>query len=363
MDERRIQYLVGVMVLATLIIAGILVVLFNDLPALIHGEYTVRVRATEAPGVSRNTPVRKSGILIGRVSDVELGEKGNVIITARINAKYQIRENDICQISGGLLGDAELRFVRLADQGLPTDPIEPGATIEGRVAADPVRVITDMQKGLSSAINEVSMTSTELRKVVSQVGDLIAANEKRISNIIEQTDDMLAVTQEAVTNANDLIADPELRQRLRDTAAETPQLLAEARATMAQARETVASMNQTLVAVDRNLQNVENFTRPLGEHGEELVQKIDGSVRDLELIMGELAQFSRSINNRQGSLGRLVHDRELYDNLNGAAANIEELSRQLRPILNDARVFTDKIARHPERLGVRGAMQKHIGIK
>ena len=58
-----------------------------------------------------------------------------------------------------------------------------------------------------------------------------------------------------------------------------------------------------------------------------------------------------------------MHDRELYDNLNGAAANIEELSRQLRPILNDARVFTDKIARHPERLGVRGAMQKHIGIK
>ena len=35
----------------------------------------------------------------------------------------------------------------------------------------------------------------------------------------------------------------------------------------------------------------------------------------------------------------------------------------LPPIVNDARVFTDKIARHPEVLGVRGAIKKSPGIK
>lgn len=396
MDERRIQYLVGVMVLATVIIAAILVVLFNDLPALWHGTYTIKIRAPEAPGVSPNTPVRKSGILIGRVTDVELDEEGNVLITARINAKYVLRQNDKCQITGGLLGDAELRFIRKVDQQQPpeaspqarrggpwgnspiqlasfdqqeppsaalAEPIKPGSTIEATVAPDPTRVVIDMQQGLSTAIQEVSRTSYELRKVVSQVSDLLTANEQRIGHIIEQTDEMLAITQEAVTNANKLIGDPQLREDIKRAVAEAPRLLADARATMARTHETIEGMNRTMATLDRNLQNVESFTRPLGEHGEALVARIDGSVRDLELMMGELLNFSRSINNRDGTLGKLVHDRELYNNLNTAACNIRELSQRLEPILDDARVFTDKIARHPERLGVRGALERRPGIK
>jgi phospholipid/cholesterol/gamma-HCH transport system substrate-binding protein len=59
----------------------------------------------------------------------------------------------------------------------------------------------------------------------------------------------------------------------------------------------------------------------------------------------------------------MVNNPDLYQNLNRASINVEELSRQLRPILNDVRVFTDKIARHPESLGVRGAIKPDQGTK
>jgi phospholipid/cholesterol/gamma-HCH transport system substrate-binding protein len=59
----------------------------------------------------------------------------------------------------------------------------------------------------------------------------------------------------------------------------------------------------------------------------------------------------------------LVTNPELYQHINRAAKNIDEVSRQLKPIVDDARVFSDKIARHPEMLGVRGAVQKSTGIK
>jgi phospholipid/cholesterol/gamma-HCH transport system substrate-binding protein len=49
--------------------------------------------------------------------------------------------------------------------------------------------------------------------------------------------------------------------------------------------------------------------------------------------------------------------------MNRAAKNIDELTRQLKPILDDARVFSDKIARHPESLGVRGVIDRKPGIK
>jgi phospholipid/cholesterol/gamma-HCH transport system substrate-binding protein len=35
----------------------------------------------------------------------------------------------------------------------------------------------------------------------------------------------------------------------------------------------------------------------------------------------------------------------------------------MKPIIHDARVFSDKIARHPELLGVRGAIQRNAGTK
>ena len=76
-----------------------------------------------------------------------------------------------------------------------------------------------------------------------------------------------------------------------------------------------------------------------------------------------MLKFSQALNNSEGTIGQLVNNPELYQHLNRAAKNIDEVSRQLKPIVDDARVFSDKIARHPEMLGVKGVMQKGAGIK
>ena len=82
--------------------------------------------------------------------------------------------------------------------------------------------------------------------------------------------------------------------------------------------------------------------------------------------IGEITTLMRSIMGRiergEGSLGALLNDRQLYDRLNRAAKNIEEVSQQLKPIVDDARVFTDKIARHPGVI-VRDAVKPRVGIK
>ena len=63
-DERLMQLRVGFMVLGMLLITAILIVMFGELPDLIHGEYTIYVTFDKAPGVAEDTPVHKSGILI-----------------------------------------------------------------------------------------------------------------------------------------------------------------------------------------------------------------------------------------------------------------------------------------------------------
>ncbi len=71
MDERVAQARVGIVVISALILTAILIVLFGDFPSMFHTGKTIRVRFANAPGVSKGTPVRKSGILVGRVSKVE----------------------------------------------------------------------------------------------------------------------------------------------------------------------------------------------------------------------------------------------------------------------------------------------------
>ena len=41
----------------------------------------------------------------------------------------------------------------------------------------------------------------------------------------------------------------------------------------------------------------------------------------------------------------------------------DELSGDLKPIMDNVWTFTDKIARHPGDLGVRGALKKDSGLK
>ena len=74
MDERVIQFRVGVMVFATVIITAILLVLFEEVPGfvtdLFRRTYTVRLWFPEARGVDQDTLVRRNGLLVGRVKEV-----------------------------------------------------------------------------------------------------------------------------------------------------------------------------------------------------------------------------------------------------------------------------------------------------
>jgi phospholipid/cholesterol/gamma-HCH transport system substrate-binding protein len=71
-----------------------------------------------------------------------------------------------------------------------------------------------------------------------------------------------------------------------------------------------------------------------------------------------LEELSQGLKNPDSTVNRLINDTHMYHKLDSAATNIEALTRQLRPIVDDARVFADKIARNPNRLGVQGALDK-----
>lgn len=355
MDERVVQFRVGVMVLATFIIAGILVVLFGSLPNFTTPRNTVYITFRQALGVSRDTPVRKSGILIGRVTDVELEDSG-VLITAEINSHVKLYTNEICQVGSSLLGgDAVIQFVGFNDK-LPREPIENGSRIVGISTVDPAQAISNLEGTLATAVSSVSTTSDEIGKLAHRVSDLLENNDEQIARVVSKAELALDQIRLIADNTNSVIGDKNTQDKLKQALNDLPDVLRDT-------REAVNGFKVTLQAADRNLQNMEGLTRPLGQRGPELVDTIDRTMNKLDRVMTELEQFSTSINDPNGSLGQLINNPELYQRVSSSVQNIENLTRQLQPVVRDAREFSNKIARHPELLGVRGALSPSTGAK
>ena len=139
-----IQFRVGVTVLGGIILAGILLLLFSEWWSLFTPKKVYYIKFAEAPGVTRDTPIQMSGILIGRVRNVDLAKDGGAGVTARIDGNREIRQNYVCRIKTTLLGDATLLFVRSTDPQLPDTPVsanDPREVIRGVVAPDPIQVV------------------------------------------------------------------------------------------------------------------------------------------------------------------------------------------------------------------------------
>jgi phospholipid/cholesterol/gamma-HCH transport system substrate-binding protein len=397
MDERVVKFRVGVMVISTLFIAGILILLFGDTRSFLSGTYTIYIHFTDAPGVTDGTPVRKSGILIGRVHKVEFAKQGGVIVEAKIDGNVKLYHNEVPQVSGSLLGgDVVIQFVRRSSSPTiePVPPaaanpkqsatgvetttltaqitpppggksparapegleVQPGEFIEGTVAPNAFQVISNLQDELGAAVGALSTAGAEVGKVATNINKILESNDDQINRIVNKTEQTLDGFQRALNNIDDVLGDDEVRNNVKSMLRDMPELLSDTRNTVNTIRGTVESM-------DRNLRNLEGLTGPLGEKGEGMVARIDQTIARLDDLLGEFSDFGRKLNQGEGSLGMLMRSPDLYQHLNAAALNIEKITCDMRPILADVRVFTDKIARHPESLGIRGAIQRSPGTK
>jgi phospholipid/cholesterol/gamma-HCH transport system substrate-binding protein len=372
MDERVMQFRVGVMALATLIITAILLVLFGKLPSLPGRTYPVRAEFKYADGVTEGTPVRKSGILVGRVAKVQLTDHDSkVLLTLALQGDKKIYQNERCLIVRDLLGDTSVALA--ADPRLPGagKPIEPNAILQGRVSEDP----TGLKGMLAEPIGTVNRTGEALTDASKQLG----AAAKRVEDILDQETqtDMRSIMHDAAKSLrtiHNILGDEENQAKLSEAIKRLPSTLDNMNRTFQATDETLRAFTtrskiDNKTPVERMVDTIEMTERTLKRFTEETEPgkppPADQIAKAMENI-GEITTLMRTIMSRieqgEGSLGALLNDRQLYNRLNSAAKNIEEVSRQLKPIVADARVISDKVARHPGII-IRDAVKPQVGLK
>ena len=378
MDENILKFRVGIFVVIAMLILGILVFLNSEGWTR---QYTVFIKPVSAPGVTVGTPVRKNGILIGRVKSVKT-EDDHVLIGLAINEDEAIYENEICSIgSESFLGDAMVEV-------LPLSKAERGNEVGNNFVMNRVAVkrnpmeIVDVALDLESDISEtleavriagqsINEAGTGVRELTNLVQDALGNEESDFKKLVIEFRAMSQRAQVALDNfdrvfenINEIVGDEKLKGEIKQSIGSLPKIFEEVRVTVGDTRQTINSFRSVTGKASKNLDNLETFTGSLKENGPEILLQVSESLNNVNGLVTRIQGFTESLSklqNSEGTIGKLLNDTEIYDDVVETVQNVRDVSIKLEPLVNDLRSFADVLARDPGMIGVRGALDRRPG--
>ena len=191
MSERTQELRVGVV---TLLLSGVAAVMATfgagvSLP-LGASTYQIKIRTDRAPGVGENTPVRKDGVVIGRVASAEFLPEGGVLITADIQPGAPIYQSDTASIRpSSLFGDAVINFSYTEGGPVPPQRLAPGSLVAASSLPDPIEALTSLQVDVGPTIESIGRAATAVEELTTKVnralGDDFGGAENRVETLRE----------------------------------------------------------------------------------------------------------------------------------------------------------------------------------
>jgi phospholipid/cholesterol/gamma-HCH transport system substrate-binding protein len=360
MSERQLEFRVGIFVIVAVGLACALVFQFSRLRTLWQPRYTVTIHFDEAPGVYPATPVRRSGVAIGSVREISFDEeRGGVVVEVEIRQEFKLAEDTRPRLVRSLLGDATIEMV----SGTSPTMLRPGARLEGESPGDPMQFVERMERQVVVSLESFNATSAEWRRVGGNLNGLLETNRGNLDAVVERAAESLHEftltmrnANQTLSHANEVVGDPRNQENLRKTLAELPEMVRET-------RQAIAATRLAVEKADENLENLRDATEPLARRTASVVTRLDNTLANLESLSGELKVFTQLATRDDGSLRQFVGDPDLYRNLNRSAASLAVLLKNMEPVVHDLRIFADKVARHPELIGVSGAFRGSSGLK
>jgi phospholipid/cholesterol/gamma-HCH transport system substrate-binding protein len=209
---------------------------------------------------------------------------------------------------------------------------------------------------------EIQVTTRSWGRLGERLDVLLQANQDKLIKTLDNFNDTILRVANVFSEENQKSLATTLKnvsagtQNLESISKNTDELLKES-------RKTVQRVNDSITQADQVLNNLQQATRPMAERSDAIMKNLDESIAKLNRTMTEVQQLLRAASQGDGTLRRLLVDPSLYNNLNDFACMLDRTLPRVDRILKDVEVFADKIARHPESLGVRGAISPSSGLK
>jgi len=367
MNERVMQFRIGMFVIVAGLVLTMLIVWFGESPSLFRDHAYVKIRYDEAPGVAEGITVRKSGIRIGEVLSVDFDERPNqpdgVIVVLSLESKYKIRKGSVAKVSRALIGDVAIDMLPGTGKEFLTlgDTVASAPEIVGEVTPDPSKALAaataafEKVGGTLSAIEEaangfskVAKKAEKLDDFLSTIGDTgrnISSAAKKIDQVIAENEADLRPAIANIRQASDKLNsafDPQTAANIRSAADRIATLTAKLDAGMTDLRPVLTDLG-----------GLAKDVKPTTNLGQ-AVARINRIAADVGLVTSGLRDDKGHLTN--GTLQKLITDSVLADNLTRMVGSVNDVFILAKPVVRNLGLFTDKLAKDPAVLG-RGVLQ------
>jgi phospholipid/cholesterol/gamma-HCH transport system substrate-binding protein len=276
----RHEVRVGFFVLVGFLAVVIAIFMLTDVSTL-RNRYVVTAMVPDAGGMRKGDPVQMLGVNIGRVRSFELGP-GGVAVRLELNNEYPVPlDSRVVVSSGGLLGGSVAEVI----PGSSPQRLGRGALVQGTSANGVFDTAADLGLRADTVLTRLQAMFSE--QTVGAVGTSAVQLQTRLAEL------------------SALAAD--------------------------QHRE----LNQLSASLRRSAQGVESATAgPELANSiariDQITQRLDATVTSLDQAGTSLATVIGRLEQGDGTLGKLMQDDELYNNLNTAAFNLNALAEDIR---------------------------------
>lgn len=274
--------------IALVAIVGILILYFgiNFLKGmnLFSTNNTYFITFDDIQGLGASTPIYADGYKVGTVDGLEYDykENGPIKVKVDINKDLRIPQGSKAEIVKDLMGNLQVNLL-LANN--PRERVEPGGVIPG-------------------AVNGGMMD--------------------KAANLIPVVEKMLPKLDSILTSVNALLADPALAASLHNVETITSNLTVSTR----ELNTLMAGLNKQVPGMVRKANGVLDNTNRLTANLASL--DVQGTLNKVNQTLESAHQFTEKLNSNQGSLGLLMNDTKLYDNLTSTMGHADSLVIDLK---------------------------------
>lgn len=264
----------------------------------------IYAKYTDTKGIMVSNGVFINGFQVGSVYDIENADANlsTIVVAIKLKDKYNIPSNSVASIKENPLGNASIT-ISLGDAA---SYVKSGDTI-----------LTSSSAGLLG----------DVMNKLGPVGDQIKATVGSLDSVLK--------------NIN-TIFDPATKNNLQDVIANINKTTASLVVSSASIQ---AMLNQQTGTIAASMNNVSSFTKNLSDNNDKItrmlgnVEKttenlskadIDGTVAQLKNSIETLNSILAKASSTEGSLGKLLNDKTLYDNLSNTVRSANILMDDLR---------------------------------
>jgi phospholipid/cholesterol/gamma-HCH transport system substrate-binding protein len=290
----------------TVIAVALLVLGFNFLKgkSLLKAGNFLYARFDNTKGLTPSNPVLIKGYQVGSVQDIEAADKSlhEITITIKLNDKFNIPDNSIAAIKENPLGSPSIEIIL----GNSTTFLPSGSTIK---STNNSGMFAELSSKVGPVADKLTATLNSLDSVLRNVNTILDPNTK--GNLQSVVANLSKATGSFVSSSASL-----------------DKLLNTQTGALAQSLDNVNSFTKNLASNNGKLTNVMNNLEETTGHLAKA--DIDGVVNKLRNSVDQLNSAMTRLNSTDGSIGALLNDKQLYNNMNNTVRSLNILMDDLR---------------------------------